>query len=214
MAIRTLLVDNQAFIRQGLAMFLSTDSAFEVVDEANNGHEAIEAATRLLPDVILMDLFMPELDGIAATEVIRSQHPAMSIIALSHSTDYVTISSAIEAGIDTYLFKGNQSEHLITTIKDVLAGKVILSRNVRNRVLPLMRQPVGDLNALSAEERSIVQMLLDQKSNADMAHLLGKDIPAIDRTIGQLQQRWGARTRLLLILRALQAGLIEDIPVD
>lgn len=189
-------------------MFLSTDNEFEIVAEAQNGHEAIAAARALSPDVILMDLFMPQLDGILATQVIRSQQPETAIIALSNTTDDSVIYAAIEAGIDTFMYKGNQSDQLIPTIKDVLSGKVILPFRIRERILLMMKPSHLTADGFSLEELRIIRLLFAQKSDDQIAQLIGKPPTEVRDVVSQLQKRANVSTRLLLILHALQAKLI------
>lgn len=117
MAIRVLLVDDQLIVRRGLRMFLSLDTELEIVGEATNGYEAIELSNQLQPDVILMDLMMPKMDGIEATARLRSQGITTIIIALSHSQDRTIINAALESGANAYFSKVVQTEDLIAAIK-------------------------------------------------------------------------------------------------
>lgn len=120
MAIRILLVDDQPMVRQGLRMFLSLDADLEVIGEARNGYEAVNFATRLKPDVILMDLMMPQLNGIEATDLLRIYDRATTIIALSISEDPALIEAVIRAGANAYFSKGVETEKLITMIKGLV----------------------------------------------------------------------------------------------
>lgn len=120
MAIRILLADDQPLVRQGLRMFLSLDAELEIVGEAANGYEVIRLANVLKPDVILMDLIMPQMDGVEATASLRSGDNSIAIIALSHSQDPALIEAVTRAGADLYLSKGIQTEKLITAIKHSL----------------------------------------------------------------------------------------------
>lgn len=117
MVIRILVVDDQPIVRRGLRMYLSLDTSLEIVGEAANGHEAIQLSELLKPDVILMDIMMPEMNGIEATANVRSKGANITIIALSHSQDPLLINAAIQAGANIYLSKDVQTEQLIRAIK-------------------------------------------------------------------------------------------------
>jgi len=120
MAIRILLVDDQSIVRQGLRMFLSLDDALEIVGEAANGYEAITQVDALKPDVILMDLLMPQMNGVEATAQLRMQGNKVAIIALSQNQNPALIDAVIEAGANAYLPKEVQTEELITVIKNTI----------------------------------------------------------------------------------------------
>lgn len=121
MAIRILVVDDQPMVRQGLRMYLSLDADLEVIGEATNGYEAVNFAMRLKPDVILMDLMMPQLNGIEATDLLRTYDSATTIIALSNSEDPALIEAMMQAGANAYFSKGIETEKLITVIKELVS---------------------------------------------------------------------------------------------
>lgn len=207
MSIRTLIVDNQPVVRRGLKLFLSTDPAINIVGEADSGKSGLALALGLEPDLILMDLLMSEMDGIAATRAIRQQQPQVRIIALSSSSDYATIASALLAGADTYLHKSRKLDLLLETIKGVAQGRVMLAPDILIRMLDEL--PVPDTAAwLDEGDLMLLSLLAEGSSEEDIAARLGRDLPDLTQRIQTLQSSLDSETRLLMVLRAMQLGLI------
>ena len=130
MAIRVLIVDDHAVVRQGLRMFLSLDSELEIVGEGANGHEALALARRLKPDVVLMDLLMPAMDGMTATKTICRELPEVQVIALTSVLTEASEADAIAAGAAAYLLKDAAVDRLSRAIKDAAAGPGFLRRQL------------------------------------------------------------------------------------
>ena len=122
MAIRILLADDQPLVRQGLRMYLALDKELEIVGEAGNGYEAVQMATHLVPDIILMDLMMPQMNGVEATEQLRFNGIQAGIIALSQSQDSHLIDAAMKAGADIFISKEIHNDDLITVIKRIVSA--------------------------------------------------------------------------------------------
>lgn len=209
MSIRILIVDNQTMVRRGLTMFLSTDAEIHIVGEASNGRESVNMSLALQPDVILMDLLMPEMDGIEATEIIRHQQPDMHIIALSSSTDYVLIMTALLAGVNTYLHKGSKPNLLLATIKGVSAGRVMLSPALMERALNDLPAPANKV-VLTSDQLTLLNLLAAGHSDLEIAQQLHTDTTSVYHAVQTIQSRLSSRTRLLAVLRAMQLGLIEQ----
>jgi len=209
MSIRILIVDNQTMVRRGLTMFLSTDAEIHIVGEASNGRESVNMSLALQPDVILMDLLMPEMDGIEATEIIRHQQPDMNIIALSSSTDYVLIMTALLAGVNTYLHKGSKPNLLLATIKGVSAGRVMLSPALMERALNDLPAPANKV-VLTSDQLTLLNLLAAGHSDLEVAQQLHTDTTSVYHAVQTIQSRLSSRTRLLAVLRAMQLGLIEQ----
>ena len=127
MTIRVLITDDHGVVRQGLHMFLSLDSDFEVVSEAGNGREALEMARELRPDVVLMDLLMPVMNGVEATEAIRKELPDVEVVALTSVLEDASVTGAVRAGAIGYLLKDTDSEELGRAIKAAAEGRVHLA---------------------------------------------------------------------------------------
>jgi DNA-binding NarL/FixJ family response regulator len=207
MPIRVLIVDNQTMVRRGLTMFLSTDAELSIVGEATNGHESVRMALEQQPDVILMDLLMPEMDGIDATSMIRLQQPDTHIIALSSSTDYALIITAILAGVDTYMHKGSKPNLLLATIKGITAGRVMLSPNLMERALNDLPTPANV--TFPSDQLMLLNLLAAGYSDLEIAQQLHTDPSTIRHAVKAVQARLSSSTRLLTVLRAIQLGLIE-----
>lgn len=210
MPLQILIVDNQPMVRRGLTMFLNTDADVAIVGEAGNGREAVSMAFDLRPDVILMDLMMPEMNGVEATRAIRQQQPDACIIALSSTTDYALMISAILAGVSSYVHKGTRPDELLATIKGAAAGRVILPPALLERALNDLPLP-REVHALSSDELVLLRLLAFGHSDEEMAQRLDRTTDAIRLAIGQVQVRLSSSSRLLAVLRAMQLGLIERL---
>src|SRR5215831_6097085 len=141
MAIRMLIVDDHSIVREGLCMLLARDPDLEVVGEAADGVEAIRQARHLRPDVVVMDLLMPVLDGIAATRAIRNELPEIEVLALTSVLENTSVIEAIRAGAIGYLFKDAHVAELRTAIKSAATGQVHLSPQVSPYFLDAVRRP-------------------------------------------------------------------------
>jgi DNA-binding NarL/FixJ family response regulator len=138
---RVLIVDDHAVVRQGLRTFLDLDPSLDVIGEAADGAEAVRAARRLRPDVILMDLLMPEMDGITAIQLIRQELPDIEVIALTSVLEDASVIGAVRAGAIGYLLKDTQADELVRAIKAAAAGQVQLSPRAAARLLRDVRTP-------------------------------------------------------------------------
>src|SRR5215208_434538 len=127
MAVRVLITDDHGVVRQGLRMFLSLEPDFEVVGEARNGQEALQMARELRPDVVLMDLLMPVMDGVEATEAIRKELPEVEVVALTSVLEDVSVTGAVRAGAIGYLLKDTDSDERGRAIKGAAEGRVHLA---------------------------------------------------------------------------------------
>jgi two-component system, NarL family, response regulator LiaR len=141
MTVRILITDDHGVVRQGLRMFLSLDPQLEVVGEAENGEEALAMARELKPDVVLMDLLMPVMDGIAATEAIRRELPEVEVLALTSVLEDVSVSGAVRAGAIGYLLKNTDADALGRAIKAAAAGQVQLAPEAAVRLMHEVRAP-------------------------------------------------------------------------
>lgn len=208
MPIHILIVDSQLVVRRGLIMFLATDPGMIVVGESADGRQAVHMAQELKPDLILMDLLLPELSGHAVASAIRQQRPTSRMIALSSSTDYTLIAAAVLAGIDSYLHKSHPPARLLTSIRGVVAGRVMLAPALRQRILNELPPPVPP-EELTRVELAVLSMLAAGRSDDDIATALHATREGVQDTVHSIQTRLAASTRLLAVLRALQLGLIE-----
>jgi DNA-binding NarL/FixJ family response regulator len=167
--IRVLITDDHAVVRSGLERLLSTAPDITVVGSANNGREAISAVEELQPDVVMMDLSMPEMDGVAATREITSQHPGMAVVVLTSFSDTARITAALHAGAIGYQLKDADPDDLIAAVRAAAAGGAPLDPRAA-RVLLDRRQPEI---ALSTRETEVLQLVTQGLANKQIARRLG-----------------------------------------
>jgi DNA-binding NarL/FixJ family response regulator len=217
MAIRVLLVDDQALFREGLNTLLSLQQDIAIVGEAGNGQEALAAAADLLPDVILMDLRMPILDGVAATRRLKElAHPAR-VIVLTTFDDDETIFDGLRAGAVGYLLKDVSSEKLIEAIRAAARGESFLQPSIAAKVLAEFnrledRAPVkpsaGLVEPLSDRELEILQQVAAGDSNKEIAARLFITEGTVKNHVTNILGKLGVRDRTQAALRAREMGLI------
>src|ERR671916_179488 len=171
MAVRVLIADDHGVVRQGLRMFLSLDPELLVVGEAADGVEAVRLARELRPDVVLMDLLMPQMDGIAATKAIRGELPDVEVLALTSVLEDASVVGAVRAGAIGYLLKDTQSEELRRAIKAAAAGQVQLAPQAAARLMREVRAPESP-EALSERETDVLRLLAQGKANKEIARAL------------------------------------------
>ena len=205
--IRIMLVDDHAVVRQGLRMFLETDADFEVVGEAENGEVAIQLAGELRPDIVLMDLIMPVMDGITATSRIRRQYPDVEVIALTSVLDDGSIFGAIRAGAIGYLLKDTKADKLIYAVKSAVAGQVQLSPQVTKRLLKEIDLPEMP-GHLTDRESDILRMLASGCSNKEIARDLNIGEKTVKTHVSSILSKLGVTSRTQAVVYALQTGLI------
>jgi DNA-binding NarL/FixJ family response regulator len=170
--IRVLIVDDHHVVRQGLEQLLTTAADIEVVGTASNGLEAVEAVGALRPDVVLMDLSMPELDGVEATRRIAAQYPLSRVLVLTSFSEQSRILDAISAGADGYLLKHSEPDEITAAVRAVHAGDAPLDPKAARAVLDagrMMRETV----ALSEREREVLLLVRDGLANKQIARRLG-----------------------------------------
>ncbi len=210
--IRILIADDQAITRNGLHKLLETVAGFEIVGEATNGTEAIEAATNLQPDVILMDLKMPVMHGIEATRQIHRTSPHIAILIVTIFKDDTSVFPAIRAGARGYLLKDTNQTELVRAIQTVAHGGVIFSPGIANRVLHYLSEPPTNLpsqvfDELTNRERDILELLARGSTNTEIAGQLALSPKTVSNHISNILLKVQATDRAKLMLMALEAGL-------
>jgi len=207
--IRVLIADDHHVVRQGLRMFLALDPEFEVVGEAANGQEAVEKAKQLKPDVVLMDLIMPVMDGIAATEAIRSTLPEVEVLALTSVLDDGSVVGAVKAGAIGYLLKDTQAEELCRAIKSAAAGQVQLSPQAAARLMREVRAPERP-ETLTERETEVLHLLAMGKANKEIAMALTIGETTVKTHVSNILMKLGVSSRTQAALHAVRIGLVSE----
>jgi two-component system, NarL family, response regulator LiaR len=207
MPIRILIVDDHAVVRQGLRMFLGLDPELEVVGEAGDGAEAVEQVRRLGPDVVLMDLLMPKMDGVAATAAIRAEMPDVEVIALTSVLEDASVVGAVRAGAMGYLLKDTQADDLCAAIKAAAAGQVQLSPQAAARLLREVRAPESP-EALTERETEVLRLLARGKANKEIARALSIGDQTVKSHVGRILAKLGVQSRTQAALHAVRIGLV------
>jgi DNA-binding NarL/FixJ family response regulator len=205
--IHVLIVDDHAVVRQGLRMFLGLDEDIEVVGEAADGREAIRLARELQPDVVLMDLLMPVMDGRTATETIRQQMPEVEVIALTSVLDDASVSDAIRAGAIGYLLKNSDADELRRAIRAAAQGQVHLSPEAAARLVKEIRIP-GSPERLTERETSVLRLLARGQANKQIAGELHIGEQTVKTHVSNIFDKLGCRDRAAAVLYAWKRHVI------
>jgi DNA-binding NarL/FixJ family response regulator len=212
--IRVLVADDQTMVRAGFRMLLAEESDLEVVAEAANGLEAVDKASRFSPGVILMDIRMPELDGLQATRRILEADPSARVLVLTTFDLDEYVYEALAAGASGFVLKDDPPEELIRAIRTVAAGDALLSPAVTRRVIGEFTRiqrpelPKG-LDELTEREREIFELIATGRSNAEIAQKLVIGETTVKTHVTHVLQKLGLRDRVQAVVLAYQAGLVE-----
>jgi two-component system, NarL family, response regulator LiaR len=210
MTIRILLVDDHAVVRQGLRMFLSLDHELEIVGEAVDGKQGIEMARKLQPDVILMDLLMPVMDGITAIGLLRHELPDIEIVALTSVLEDNAVVGAIRAGAIGYILKDTEAKELIRAIKAAANGQVQLSPKAAAKLVREVRAPESP-ESLTERETDVLRLLAKGMSNKEIALALTLGETTIKSHVSNILSKLGVNSRTQAALYASRVGLVEPL---
>jgi len=208
MAVRVLITDDHGVVRQGLRMFLSLEPDFEVVGEARNGQEALQMARELRPDVVLMDLLMPVMDGVEATEAIRKELPEVEVVALTSVLEDVSVTGAVRAGAIGYLLKDTDSDELGRAIKAAAEGRVHLAPQAAARLMHEVRTPESP-EALTERESEVLRLLALGKANKQIASELFIEEKTVKAHVSSILRKLGVQSRTQAALYAVRTGLVS-----
>ena len=207
MPIRILIADDHSVVRQGLKMFLALDPELEVIGEAENGAEAVRLAGELRPDVVLMDLLMPVMDGITAIENIRATLPDIEVLAVTSVLEDTAVIRAIRAGAIGYMLKDTQADELCRAIKAAAAGQVQLSPEAASRLLREVRAPESP-EALTERETDVLRLLARGLANKEIAQQLSIGEKTVKTHVSHILSKLGVASRTQAALYAARVGLV------
>jgi two-component system, NarL family, response regulator LiaR len=212
--IRVLIVDDHAVVREGLRTFLELQDGIEVVGEAGDGGEGVAAAERLRPDVILMDLVMPRLDGVGAMRELRRRLPSARVIVLTSFTDDAKLLPAVQAGASGYLLKNAQPQEIARAVRAAAAGEALLDPGVAARLLDSIARPAGEEpgDTLTRREREVLGLIGRGFSNKRIALELGIAEKTVKTHVGHVLAKLGVPDRTSAALHAVRSGLVAEGP--
>lgn len=210
MTIRVLIVDDHQVVRQGLRMFLALDDEIEIIGEAVNGEQAVRMSAELEPDVILMDLLMPGIDGIQATKTIKQDHPECEIIALTSILEDDKVVGAIRAGAVGYLLKDTEADELCRAIKAAASGQIQLSPAAAERLVREVRAPDSP-EALTDRELEVLKLVAQGLSNRQIALQLSLSDKTVKTHVSNILGKLNLLSRTQAALFAVRAGLVDGL---
>ncbi len=210
--IRIIIADDHSVVRQGLRMFLSSDPELEVVGEARDGAEAVKLAHQLKPDVVLMDLLMPVMDGIQAITIIRRELPDVEVVAVTSVLEDKSVVEAVRAGAIGYLLKDAEAHELRRAIKAAAAGQVQLSPQVAKRLLREVRTPDKIRVTLTEREADVLKMLAQGKSNKEISQALTIGEQTVKTHVSHILDKLGVPSRTQAALYAINTGMVPLHP--
>ncbi|GAB3359526.1 response regulator transcription factor [Micromonospora halotolerans] len=215
--VRILLADDQPLLRTGFRMVLGTEDDLDIVAEAGDGVEAVELSRRLLPDVVLMDIRMPRMDGVAATRaIVDARLPVRVLILTTFDLDEYVV-GALRAGASGFLAKDVPAEDLVTAIRTVAAGEAVVAPRILRRLLDRFADVLPDpaatppkaLDALTEREREVLVQVARGLSNAEIARELSVSETTVKTHVGHVLTKLGLRDRVQAVVLAYETGLVR-----
>lgn len=215
MTIRVLLVDDHAIVREGLRHVLSAHENIEVIAEADDGREALELAERLLPDVVVMDIAMPNLNGLDATRLIVRRAPRVRVVILTMHENQQYFLQIVRAGATGCVLKRSMGRELITAIEAAARGETYFSPAMATKVMEdyrrLLEQPGEErLDPLTEREREILQLVVEGQTNRDIADMLTLSIKTVQAHRANIMEKLDAHDRADLVKYAIRIGMITS----
>jgi NarL family two-component system response regulator LiaR len=207
--IRVILVDDHNVVRSGLATFLRAFDDLELVGEAKNGYEAVNLCREKQPDVILMDLMMPEMDGIAATQAILADYPEIKIIAMTSFEEEELVQGVLAAGAISYLIKNVTSDELAKAIRDAVSGKPTLSPEAARVLIQATRPTKQPLFDLTEREQEVLNLVVQGQSNQQIADALVISLATVKAHISSILSKLQVSSRAEAIAYAIKNKLVS-----
>ena len=207
--IRVMLVDDHTMVRRGLAAFLKASDDLQLAGEAESGADAIQLCARILPDVILMDMVMPDMDGAAATRAIRQQFPQVQVIALTSFKEGDLVKNALEAGAIGYLLKDISADELVRAIRAAHAGRATLSPEAAQALVETANQPAAPGLDLTEREREVLALMIEGLNNTQIAGRLTVSPSTIKSHVSNILAKLGVASRTEAVTLALRNRIIS-----
>ncbi|HBW22927.1 MAG: hypothetical protein A2X28_04270 [Elusimicrobia bacterium GWA2_56_46] len=212
--VTVLIADDQTLFREGIKDLLEDENGISVVGEASNGPEAVAMAKKIKPDVILMDIKLPQLDGIAATRIIRKECPQTNVLILSSYEDEAHVTEAIQAGANGYLSKMLPASELVHALKTFTSDGVMIPQPIMGKLIQGLRQmgQPGYENApdaLTATEIKVMSLLGKGNSNKEIAAALGCSVKTVKNHLNSIFQKLAVNNRTEAVVKAIEKGLIS-----
>jgi DNA-binding NarL/FixJ family response regulator len=210
--VRILIVDDHTLFRDGLRAILKAVSDFEIVGEAATGEEAIDKVSTLKPDIILMDIQMPDMNGVEATNKILKEHPEMGIIILTMLEDNDSLFSALRAGARGYVLKGADKAEMVKSIRAVANGEALFGPAIANRLTKFFKHPGGmskqsAFPELTDREREVLEVIAQARNNQEIAEILHISMKTVSNHISNIYNKLQVADRTEAIFKARDAGL-------
>lgn len=206
--IRVLVVDDHAMVRRGLAAFLKAFDDLELAGEAASGKAALELGVQVQPDVVLMDMVMPDMDGAAVTRLLRGQSPSTQVIALTSFMEEILVQSALHAGAIGYLLKDVSADALAQAIRDAHAGRATLAPEATQALVHAASQPPPPGQDLTERERAVLALMVEGLNNTQIAAKLGVSPSTVKSHVSNILSKLGVASRTEAVTLALRNRLI------
>jgi len=209
--IRVMVVDEHGMVRKGIIAYLKNNPDLHIIGEAQNGREAVELCEQLQPNVILMDLQMPEMDGITATRIIRKQYPHIQVVALTSFPDRDKVQDALAAGAISYLVKNVSGDDLAEAIRDAYAGRATLAQEaVQALIQPPPTTPAAPGFDLTMREREVLALLIKGLNNNEIANQLSISNATAKAHVSNILSKLGVSNRAKAVAVAIQQKLVSQ----
>ena len=207
--IKVLIVDDHLLVRQGINVLLGVYDDIEVIGEAENGREALEMCEKYKPDIVLMDIIMPEVNGIEATRKILKNWSSIKVIVLTSFIDKKLIEDSLKAGAIGYVLKNISGDYLVATIRDADKGKSTLSSEASDFLISNLKNPPGIKYQLTSQEKNILACLIEGLSNKKITHKLVLSLSTVKFHVSNILNKLGVSSRAEAVSVALKNNLLE-----